>query len=223
VDGIHDLGGKHGFGKVERETDAPVFHEDWEAKVFALMLAGGPAGAWYSADRFRHLIERIDPVSYLSDGYYGRWLGGIETGLVEAGVLNQADIAERFRALGGNPNARIAARPAASPDPMGEPPTEVNSDRVVGRARFSIGDTVTTHTDVKPGHTRLPAYARGKQGHIVATHGGWVYPDANAHGRGEQPQHLYTVEFSGVELWGSDSEAMSLYLDLFEPYLTKFN
>ena len=223
MDGIHDLGGKHGFGKVEREVDAPVFHEKWEAKVFAIMLASGPAGAWYSADRFRHLIERIDPVSYLSDGYYGRWLGGIETGLIEAGVLQQAEIAERFQALGGDSNARIAARPEPSPEPMGDPPSKLNSDRDVGAPRFRIGDRVTTQPDVKPDHTRLPAYARGKQGRIVAAHGGWVYPDTNAHGRGEQPQHLYTVEFSGLELWGADSEAMSLCLDLFEPYLAKLH
>ena len=174
MDGIHDLGGKHGFGKVEREVDAPVFHEKWEAKVFAIMLASGPAGAWYSADRFRHLIERIDPVSYLSDGYYGRWLGGIETGLIEAGVLQQAEIAERFQALGGDSNARIAARPEPSPEPMGDPPSKLNSDRDVGAPRFRIGDRVTTQPDVKPDHTRLPAYARGKAALLPRMAGGSI-------------------------------------------------
>jgi nitrile hydratase beta subunit len=219
VDGIHDLGGKHGFGEVEREANEPAFHAEWEAKVFALMMASGPAGAWYSADRFRHLIERIDPVSYLSDGYYGRWLGGIETGLVEAGVLTAEQISERFASLGGTSDVRVAARPKQHPDPMGNPPTRPNSDRPVGEPKFQLGDAVVTAHDVKPGHTRLPAYARGKTGRIIAKHDGWVYPDTNAHGLGEQPQHLYTVEFTGDTLWGGVGESMTLCLDLFEPYL----
>lgn len=219
MDGIHDLGGKHGFGPVERESDESVFHEPWEAKMFAIMLASGPAGAWQCADRFRHLIERIDPVSYLSDGYYGRWLGGIETGLVEAGVLSSEDIQARYVELGGNPEARIAARPKANPEPLGPIPEAIHSQREVPPARFHVGDEVVTDTNVKPGHTRLPAYARGKQGRIIACHQGWVYPDTNAHGQGEQPKNLYTVEFTGMELWGENSEAMTLCLDLFEPYL----
>ena len=72
----------------------------------------------------------------------------------------------------------------------------------------------------RPGHTRLPAYARGRRGRIVALHGGWVFPDTNAHGRGETPQHLYTVAFDGAELWGKFSEpGLLVHLDLFEPYL----
>lgn len=219
MDGIHDLGGKHGFGKVELEQNEPVFHGDWEAKVFALVMASGPAGAWYSTDRFRHLVERIDPISYLSDGYYGRWLGGVETGLVEAGILSQAEISERYQSLGGDPHVRLAARPLSEPDPLGDPPAQPDSDRPVAEPKFQVGDCVITKTEVKPGHTRLPAYARGKPGRIVAGHNGWVYPDTNAHGLGEQPQHVYTVEFDGQALWGADSEPMTLCLDLFEPYL----
>ncbi len=219
MDGIHDLGGKHGFGSVEREVDEPVFHARWEAKVFSLMLASGPAGAWRCADRFRHLVERIDPVSYLSDGYYGRWLGGIETGLVEAGVMTSDEIQNRYLDLGGESNARIAARPKDDPEPHGPMPTSAGSEREVAPAKFQVGDPVVTDTSVKCGHTRLPAYARGKQGVILSCHDGWVYPDSNAHGLGENPQNLYTVEFDGRALWGENSEAMTLCLDLFEPYL----
>lgn len=220
MDGIHDLGGKHGFGKVEREVDEPVFHAPWEAKMFSIMLASGAAGAWRNSDRFRHNIERIDPVSYLNDGYYGRWLGGIETGLVEAGILSSTEVQERYLTLGGSDTDRVGARPVTNPDPLGPMPDALGSQRSVATAKFSMGDEVLTSTDVKPGHTRLPAYARGKIGRVVACHGGWVYPDSNAHGLGEDPQNLYTVEFTGQTLWGADSEAMSLCLDLFEPYLT---
>ncbi|MFT4797823.1 MAG: nitrile hydratase [Candidatus Azotimanducaceae bacterium] len=221
MDGIHDLGGKHGFGSVQREQDEPVFHARWEAKMFAIMRASGPAGAWYSADRFRHLVERIDPVSYLDDGYYGRWLGGVETGLIEAGLLDQIEIQQRYLELGGKPFVRIAARPVDHPDLMGDLPAAPGSQRTAAAPLFKKGDAVMTSTDVKPGHTRLPAYARGKVGRVVQCHAGWVFPDTNAHGKGEQAQNLYTVEFSGQTLWGDSSETMSLCLDLFEPYLSE--
>jgi nitrile hydratase len=66
----------------------------------------------------------------------------------------------------------------------------------------------------------LPAYARNRRGRIVAWHVGWVFPDTNAHGRGETPQHLYTVAFEGAELWGDRAErGVVVHLDLFEPYL----
>ncbi len=66
----------------------------------------------------------------------------------------------------------------------------------------------------------MPAYVRSRTGTVVAQHGGWVYPDSNAHGKGEAPVHLYTVAFPGTELWGEDAEpGVILNIDLFEPYL----
>ena len=61
MDGIHDLGGMDGFGPVEREPNEPLFHADWEAKVFALSELLGAAGLIPNVDAFRHCIERIDP------------------------------------------------------------------------------------------------------------------------------------------------------------------
>ena len=72
MDSMHDLGGKEGFGEVLVEADEPVFHERWEAAVFTMVRAGAAAGGWNNTDRFRHAIERIDPVAYLPHGYYGR-------------------------------------------------------------------------------------------------------------------------------------------------------
>ncbi|XOV90239.1 MAG: nitrile hydratase subunit beta [Pseudomonadota bacterium] len=221
MDGIHDLGGKHGFGKVEREIDEPAFHARWEASVFAISAVGPAAGAWNNSDRFRHGVERIDPVSYLADGYYGRWLGGMETLLVEAGAVTTEEITARALEMGAPPGARVAARPSSSPDPQGPAPPAPGAKRVASApAAFAVGDAVVTSTLVKSGHTRLPAYARGKRGVIHASHNAWVFPDTNAHGLGEQPQYLYTVKFSGPELWGSGSDpSLAVYLDLFEPYL----
>ena len=70
------------------------------------------------------------------------------------------------------------------------------------------------------GHTRLPRYARGKVGEIVRRHGAHVFPDTNAHGAGEAPQHLYTVRFTGTELWGEGADpTLTVSIDAFDSYL----
>ena len=221
MDGIHDLGGRQGFGQVEREDGEPVFHERWEARVFAMMVGASAAGIVKNGDQFRHAIERIDPVAYLTHGYYGRWLGGLETLLVEAGAVSQDAIDARVVELGGDPATRVAARPSARPDPVGNSGGEAHSLRhLIRPPRYGIGDRVRTRATPSPGHTRLPAYARGRIGQVVAWHDGWVLPDSNAHGRGEQPEHLYTVAFTGETLWGPESEPeLTVCLDLFESYL----
>ncbi len=221
MDGIHDIGGKHGFGRVTLEEDEPVFHEKWEAAVFAMTNAGAAAGAWNNTDRFRHAIERIDPVAYLSHGYYGRWLGGIESLLIEADIVTRASIDEKVRQVGGSAFDRVASRPNPKPEPQGSASTERTAFRQISRAaKFKPGDRVRTAHQVKSGHTRLPAYARNKVGLIILAHDAWVYPDSNAHGLGEDPQHLYTVQFTGEELWGNGEIKTRVSLDLFEPYLS---
>lgn len=222
MDGIHDLGGKHGYGPITREPDEPAFHARWEAAVFAMVSAARPA-AYNNTDRFRHAIERIDPVAYLSHTYYGRWLGGIENLLVEAGVVTSDQITERAQRLGASKYDLIAARPAPHPDPHAEVAGLPTAARELSREpQFRTGDQVVTSTEVKAQHTRLPSYARGKRGLIRYCHAGWVYPDSNAHGGGEVPQFLYSVEFTGPELWGKNSDTtLRVYLDLFEPYLER--
>ena len=218
MDGIHDLGGKQGFGRVVPEVDEPAFHARWEARVFAMLRAASAAGVVRNADQFRHAIERIDPAAYLTHGYYGRWLGGIETLLREAGVVDEAALRARLVELGGDPAVPAAARPAERPDRV-PPPTAPGSRREVGAPpRFAVGDRVRTRAHGSAGHTRLPGYARDRVGRIVLHHDGWVFPDSNAHGRGERPQHLYTVAFTGETLWGADAEpGVVVSLDLFEP------
>ena len=228
MDGIHDLGGKHGFGQVVSQNyDAQelAFKERWHASVFAMTRALRAHGATHNTDQFRHAVERIDPVCYLQDGYYGRWLGAVETLLIEAGVVTAQQVSDVQAGLGA-PSDRIAARPAHPPDvfeaPPSTQPTAARPQAADGNVApaFSVGDSVVCRSTASLGHTRLPAYVRGMPGVIVAHHGPWVYPDTHAHGLGECPQHLYTVEFSGVALWGDTGEDdLSVCVDLFEPYL----
>ena len=70
------------------------------------------------------------------------------------------------------------------------------------------------------GHTRLPRYARAKRGVVELVHGVQVFADAMASGGGEAPQWLYTVRFTGVELWGDDADpTLVTSIDAWESYL----
>ncbi|MFN8555884.1 MAG: nitrile hydratase subunit beta [Dehalococcoidia bacterium] len=94
MNGIHDLGGMHGFGPVLREENEPVFHADWEKTIWAIQRGAG-ANRVYNTDEFRYSIERMNPAEYLATSYYEHWLAGIERLLVEKGVLTQAELEER--------------------------------------------------------------------------------------------------------------------------------
>lgn len=219
MDGVHDLGGKPGFGAVAYPENSRPFSKRWQAVVFAMVRAGASAGAWRNSDRFRHAIERIHPQAYLEHGYYGRWLGGIETLLVEAGVISRREIDVRAASLGATADDLIASQPAAKPDEQGPMPSQAGSDRSVARSpMFQLGDRVLTAPEPVAGHTRLPAYARGATGVVTALHDAWVFPDTNAHGLGEQAQYVYTVRFTSETLW--QREGFTVSLDLFEPYLS---
>jgi hypothetical protein len=87
-------------------------------------------------------------------------------------------------------------------------------------ARFKPGDPVRTKNINPATHTRLPRYVRGRRGTIEAVRGCHVFPDSAAIGAGENPQWLYTVVFSGRELWGDEADpALSVSVEAFEPYL----
>jgi hypothetical protein len=58
MNGVHDMGGMHGMGPVVIEPNEPVFHESWEARVFALRRAMGAWGKW-NIDATRHSIELV--------------------------------------------------------------------------------------------------------------------------------------------------------------------
>ena len=222
MDGVHDMGGVEGYGEIQREVHEPAFHERWEAGVFAMVRQAFFAGIYKNSDQFRHSIERIDSNAYLQHCYYGHWLGGLENALVEAGVLTQAEIDASALQLGAEATDLVAARPSAHPDEFPVQATAEGSFRPDDtKPRFGVDDIVRTYRDPVAAHTRLPAYARNKRGRIVSCHNKWVYPDTNAHGQGELPQHLYTVAFNGLELWGEEAEAhVMIHLDLFEAYLS---
>jgi nitrile hydratase subunit beta len=209
MNGIHDMGGMHGFGPVVVEPDEPVFHAAWEERVLGMVYTIVGFG-WTSVDAFRHSIERIDAVTYLTAGYYGRWLASLERICVEAGLLAPGDVDRRLT------GESVVAQPLPSMPAAGR-----GFVRTLERApRFKVGDAVRPRVVSPAGHTRLPRYVAGRVGYVHRMQPACVFPDSNAAGKGENPQHLYNVRFAASELWGADAEpGMVLHIDLFEPYL----
>jgi nitrile hydratase len=221
MNGIHDLGGMHGFGPVEPEVDEPVFHADWERIVLATQLAT-LAQRLYNLDEFRHGIERMAPAHYLEASYYERWLASIETLLVEKGILNRDEIVARLATVQASPEQAAARRddPALVARVLGPRPRRVASADPAPSPRFAAGDAVRARNVHPTGHTRLPRYVRGKRGEIARVLGSQTFPDTNAHGLGKQPQAVYSVRFTGQELWGDSAEPNQvLFIDLWESYL----
>lgn len=215
MDGIHDIGGMHGFGKVEPEPDEPVFHAAWEGHVLALQRAMTYARA-YSIDQMRAAIEELPPAIYLCSSYYKRWALQIENLVVRLGLADADEIEARRALRPGKPLPRklnyadVASsltrgsyfRPAPAP------------------ARFQPGDRVRAKNIHPATHTRLPRYARGRTGAVEALRGCHVFPDSSAIAQGEHPQWLYTVRFEGRELWGDDADpTLKVSIEAFEPYL----
>ena len=199
MNGLHDVGGLHGFGPVQPDPDEPVFHHAWEKRALALHVAMGLAGA-YTLDEYRYARESLPPAELLAASYYETVIAGVEHLMlgVERTLepLPPDGVAAALRQ--GRPSVRDAVAPA----------------------RFSVGDVVRARNMHPKTHTRLPRYVRGHAGAITAVQGCHAFPDSRAHGRRDDPQWLYTVRFTGTELWGPGADpTLSVSVDAFEPYL----
>ena len=91
MNGAHDLGGMHGLGPVEIEQDEPVFHSQWEKRVFALTLASGFHGRW-NLDMSRYAREQMPPAEYLATTYYEHWLFGLQKLLVDQELVTAQEM-----------------------------------------------------------------------------------------------------------------------------------
>ncbi|MEM6577315.1 MAG: nitrile hydratase subunit beta [Pseudomonadota bacterium] len=212
MDGIHDLGGKDGFGAVP--VDTPDFQHDWERRQWALSETTAAPGG--TIDWWRHGIECMAPVAYLSLPYFEKWCLNELAHFVDQGVFTMEEV------LAGHPEAHGEAATALDQDASLERMRRYNKSYAVDMDHapaFELGDVVRTINTPVAGHTRLPGYARGHEGRIIARHGGHLFPDAGARGVHEG-NHLYTVEFDASELWG-DSAPDTVCLDLWEAYLVR--
>jgi nitrile hydratase len=218
VNGVHDLGGMQGMGPIPYEKDEPVFHEPWEGRVYALSRA---LRAWrlWTLDHSRQSIERLPQDDYLHMRYYERWFASsLHLALTHA-MITEEEV-RTGRAAPGSTRATPAldaTRAAATPS-RGMPSAV---DPAI-KPRFRVDQRVHTRNLNPAGHTRLPRYARDKQGTIVRDHGVYSFPDTVAQDLGEKRQHLYAVRFTARELWGDTAPARdTVHLDLFEDYLER--
>jgi nitrile hydratase subunit beta len=216
VNGVHDMGGMHGLGRIEYEPNEPVFHAPWEGRAWALVLA---AGAWrkWSLDGFRHQIELIAPSDYLRMSYYEKWFAAVTERLVRSGLVTRDEVQ----------SGRPAPGSSKSQPPLtaAQVPAMLRSGAIASRdiavtPRFQAGQRVRTRNMNPTGHTRLPRYARDKQGTVERDHGVYVFPDSIAESWDEKAQHVYSVRFTARELWGEQARAGdAVYIDLWDDYL----
>jgi nitrile hydratase len=216
MNGVHDMGGMDGFGKVEAEPNEPTFHAKWEGRVLAMVRAMAAAGA-FNIDTSRFYRESLPPHIYLASSYYRKWLLGLEDNLLAKGFVTASEIAAGH------------AKEPAKPLKNGKLRLE-DVERIMVRgqfertpqaaAKFAPGDRVRAKNIHPTTHTRLPRYTRGHVGVVERILGCQVFPDSAAMELGENPQWLYNVVFDGVELWGPDADpTVKISIDAFEPYL----
>ena len=217
MNGPQDIGGRHGFGPVVPEDEGVRFHAEWEKRVLGVTLASAALGYW-TIDASRHARESLPPAVYYNASYYEIWLRALENLLQHAGELTRDELMEgHARTPGKRAERRLSAASVPGVLTKGGPTNRPGLDSL-----FAVGDRVRTRNHQPAGHTRLPSYARGHIGVVEALHGSHVFPDSNAHFRGEAPCPLYTVRFEARELFGDDADpTLTVSIDAWEPYLER--
>ena len=218
MNGVHDMGGIQNMGPIELEDNEPVFHYEWEGRVFALNMATGPLRLW-NLDMKRQATESMQPPErYLGASYYERWLESLIKLFKERGVITEEELV-----TGDIKLKEITEMPlAASPDEVIALMGKGRSARVKTniKPRFKVGDKIVTRNINIPTHTRLPRYVRGKCGRIERDHGVFIFPDTHSQNWEQSPQHVYVVSFTARELWGPDASLRDKVLvDLWDSYM----
>ena len=203
MDGIHDLGGKQGFGPVRHSPTAQTFHAAWEKRINALYGLAVRRGI-FNMDEYRHAIERMEPRLYMAASYYERTLTSLATLCVEKGVVTRDELERR---AGGE-------FPLALPSAAGR-------SNAPDRQRFQVGDRVRVRVDLVPGHARMPAYIRGKAGVVVGESPAYPFPDAHAHGVKSADEPTYDVRFATAELWPDAADEALVHVGVFQSYLER--
>jgi nitrile hydratase subunit beta len=222
MDGIHDLGGREGFGPVrwKPDEDGAAFHEAWQARTWAICMC--MFARWrrenngWTLDWWRHVLERIEPADYLAMNYFDKWAQSCMAVLIDDGTAHINDFVSD---VGGSKSASIVEQGKRTNIKQAASPAAGSADADASRPMFQVGDTVRGKLSVSAMHTRLPGYARGRYGLVNAHHGTQILPDASA--RGEiRKEHLYTIAFMASELWpGTTNRKDKVYIDLLESYL----
>ncbi len=211
MNGIHDMGGMQGLGKLKYEDSEHRYHEPWEGRVHAMMAALELFGG------FRLPLESIPAEEYLRMSYYERWLVALTHQLMKYELVTRDEI-ESGRPAPGSAKSTPELTPAEARDlPFRPVKSELEIDVTL---RFQVGDHVRGRNMHPTTHTRMPRYTRGKKGVVQRDRGVFALPDTESYGLDPRPQHVYLIRFEARELWGDQaSENDSLFIDMWEDYL----
>jgi nitrile hydratase subunit beta len=201
MDGVHDMGGRQGFGRVRHKPGAPAFHAEWEKRANALYGQAVKLGL-INMDEYRHAIERMEPRHYLSASYYERSLTALASLLVEKKVFTHAELTKRAD----------GAFPLSLPSAAGR-------SNAVTRRTYAPGERVRVLELFVLGHVRMPAYIRGKTGVVVQVSPAYPFPDAHAHSVVAADEPTYDVRFASRDLWPDAAENTAVHVGVFESYL----
>ncbi len=203
MDGMHDLGGKQGFGTVRYTTGATAFHAPWEIRANSLYAHAVRLGI-FNMDEYRHAIERMEARHYVTASYYERSLTSLATLCVEKGIVTREELEQR---AGG-------VFPLAAPNSGGR-------TNAPARERFKPGDRVRVKADYVPGHVRMPGYIRGKEGVVVEVSPAYPFPDAHAHGVAAEDEPTFDVRFRSEDLWADSADPALIHVGVFQSYLER--
>ena len=218
MNGVHDMGGMHGFGAIPNIDDIEPFHHDWERRIFGINFASGGLGLW-NIDMVRSEMEATPPDEYLhGDNYFRRFVLRLERLMLKHGLATSDEIKSGKAFYTPRPGM-VALLPEKIPALVSKGSSSMRP--ATSEPRFKNGDHVRARVINPKTHTRLPRYVRGHCGVITINHGVHVFPDSNVLGN-EDPQWVYAVRFDGRDVWGEESEpGCEIVIDAFEPCLAK--
>jgi nitrile hydratase beta subunit len=219
VDGVHDMGGMHGFGPVVEPDGEAAYHDRWEPRIFALHMILGPEelGAGPGG---RPVREEMDPADYLAASYYERWLWSAERRLERKGTITAGEVEAMMERLAAGESEPTHQDPAMVERILTDLLTVRPMPPVSDGARFAPGERVRVKRMHPPGHTRCPRYARGAVGVVDAVRGEDRLPDRAVYGGRVDREPVYSVIFRSDDLWGPSEEGTwTVALDLWETYL----
>jgi nitrile hydratase len=168
----------------------------------------------------------MPPAAYLTTPYYVHWMHAFEEYLTAGDADFAAELDRRTAGYLQQPDLLLPVYPGEGTALADELELfyrqgEGASRPATSPPRYTVGDRVRVSPSVTPHHTRKPGYTRGIVGEVTACWGTYAFPDTNVLGQGESPQHMVTVRFSAVDLYGEEfgDPTVDVYVDLWEPYL----
>lgn len=216
MDGIHDVGGRQGFGPIEVTESDPPFPTEWEARAFGITISV-TAASDYSVDKFRYTREQLPPLEYLTSAYFEQWMRGTMAMLVGSGLVTAKELAT------GRSDGTIASGVGLPESGMDAQAATMVSARFDGpfdgQPAFASGDGVQVSLNAPSGHTRLPQYVRGRDGRVIAYHGAHGVPEDNVKNV-KTFEPLYTVAFALGDLFEEhQGSADEVNVEIWERFL----